>query len=537
MKRTRPAILILELALWAAAAGLALLAATHARGDWTASVCRIRAGRGLGTGAIFAQDATAWYILTNAHVAGRRGNRLQVEFFNAAGQQHPPLPGEVVWSQFAPHMIGYARDAAIVRVRRFPSFAPEILTLDDGSYPPAPGDAVLSCGCPEGRPPKLLQARIVAAGPQVFDFRPAGLPGRSGSPILSADGRRIIGLLTWGNDEQGSAQTAANIRAAFAGIRPRLGAWRRTSQRSYPASDPPPARLERGPRQWHPGEWHPGEFAEQPPPLVPIRWPFTCPRCGRGSTEADCPNCGPGGGRTGGRPGGGEFAPWEGPGSAPPNDTPPPSNANPPSTAGPQAPYVEKPTPGVTTADLAHALKALEDRLAAQYAAREAAPGPPGPIGPSGPPGEPGQPGAAGQIASLGQPPAKFADRWATGRFKGSDFLAGLAAAASAAVGLPPVAGWLAGKLASRGAARAETLVRDRSAAHHLTVDGPPPTVNTRQINQYVPLEINREGLAYSEALATYARAYPGSAPIVQSLERLKNQILAGRPMAGFSTN
>ena len=44
------------------------------------STCRIFAGNARGSGVIFDADADSYRVLTNAHVVGRRGNRVDLEF-------------------------------------------------------------------------------------------------------------------------------------------------------------------------------------------------------------------------------------------------------------------------------------------------------------------------------------------------------------------------------------------------------------------------------------------------------------------------
>ncbi|TWU58501.1 hypothetical protein Poly51_12800 [Rubripirellula tenax] len=54
--------------------------------------CRIFAGNARGSGVIFDADEDSYRVLTNAHVVGRTGNRVSLEFEHS-GYRSGPIPG------------------------------------------------------------------------------------------------------------------------------------------------------------------------------------------------------------------------------------------------------------------------------------------------------------------------------------------------------------------------------------------------------------------------------------------------------------
>lgn len=54
--------------------------------------CRIFAGNARGSGVIFDSDEDNYHVLTNAHVVGRTGNRVNVEFEHS-GYRSGPIHG------------------------------------------------------------------------------------------------------------------------------------------------------------------------------------------------------------------------------------------------------------------------------------------------------------------------------------------------------------------------------------------------------------------------------------------------------------
>lgn len=199
------------------------------------AVVRIQNGNGIGSGCVIAKDENYLFCLTNAHVAGRQvGQSVRVEFWSK-GYKSAPLTGIVVRAWYVDQ---YRRDIAIVAVERR-----MLGSVDPPAIPLArPGDVVdlrsfKTVGCPGGVWPNEVAGHAYAhdasAGDCVY-FRPAPAPGRSGSPILSADGSKVVALIAWRNDEgdrdgtgedgsYGIAMTHREIWAAIQGRGPGTG--------------------------------------------------------------------------------------------------------------------------------------------------------------------------------------------------------------------------------------------------------------------------------------------------------------------------
>ena len=193
------------------------------------AVVRITNGGSMGSGCVFTSTDTHVWILTNAHVAGQtRGNRVQVEFFYN-GRISTKVPGVVgaAWYRQGGH-----RDIAMVAVdrSRLGQWMPSVIPIAPAGST-VNWNHVLTIGCPQGRWPSAMMGhgfRHESYAGDVVLFYPAPAPGRSGSAILSADGKQIIGLIAWRSDggsgdgraaggPHGIAMTHKEIHAAWTG--------------------------------------------------------------------------------------------------------------------------------------------------------------------------------------------------------------------------------------------------------------------------------------------------------------------------------
>ena len=180
--------------------------------------CRIFAGTARGSGVIFDSDADSYHVLTNAHVVGRRGNRVEAEFEHS-GYRSGRIAGRVVRSQIAPNS---SLDLAIVELPRsaFPGPMPvlplaEVMPGAEGS---ADGDTVLTVGAQGGAAVSLQRGHVVRQTPGLIYYKPEALPGRSGSPLINATATAVIGLVAWRTgDGQGLAMSTAAITSFLRG--------------------------------------------------------------------------------------------------------------------------------------------------------------------------------------------------------------------------------------------------------------------------------------------------------------------------------
>ena len=173
---------------------------------------RIRNGSSMGSGTVFRENADAFYVLTNAHVAGTRlGNRVNLEFWHR-GHQSRSVIGETVAVAYLP---GNSRDIAVVRVdrQRLGQYVPPVIPLADETTG-TPSGQVFSVGCPSGRWPTAFDGYILDESASVdrdllqqrtVRFVPMPAGGRSGSALFSFASSQptIVGLIAWRSTPEG----------------------------------------------------------------------------------------------------------------------------------------------------------------------------------------------------------------------------------------------------------------------------------------------------------------------------------------------
>ncbi|QDT10916.1 trypsin-like peptidase domain-containing protein [Planctomycetes bacterium K23_9] len=192
--------------------------AIHANDDSADRVlrasCRIFAGNARGSGVIFDTDEDSYHVLTNAHVVGRIGNRVSLEFEHS-GYRSGRIPGRVVRSHNARNT---SIDLAIVELPRseFPGPMPVVPLAGVGFKEETP--TVLTCGAQGGAAVSLQRGHIVRRTRSLIYYKPEALPGRSGSPLFNESGSHIIGLVAWRTgDGHGLAVNAAVVRSFVGG--------------------------------------------------------------------------------------------------------------------------------------------------------------------------------------------------------------------------------------------------------------------------------------------------------------------------------
>ena len=162
--------------------------------------CRIFAGNARGSGVIFDADEDNYHVLTNAHVVGRTGSRVRLEFEHS-GYRSRPIAGRVVRSHIARNS---SIDLAIVELPRsaFPGPMP-VVPLAEGdaqSNGLLDGETVLTVGAQGGAAVSLQRGHVVRRTRGLIYYKPEALPGRSGSPLYSTSKvPRVVGLVAWQN--------------------------------------------------------------------------------------------------------------------------------------------------------------------------------------------------------------------------------------------------------------------------------------------------------------------------------------------------
>lgn len=164
---------------------------------------RVSVSGGTGTGTIFKEDAQFYYILTNAHVA--TANRVGLEFT----KNHYPSPryqGEVTY-----RVLRSGVDVAVVRVAK--SALPAGIDLP--VIPLAKSNEVVkelflvTSGCQAGERPSIQNTITTRDTNNLIYYLPTSRPGRSGSALVSRDGKTIQGLVAWMTDRGPSSEGLA----------------------------------------------------------------------------------------------------------------------------------------------------------------------------------------------------------------------------------------------------------------------------------------------------------------------------------------
>lgn len=171
------------------------------------AVCRVNNSKGLGTGTVFSQDNTNFYILTNYHVVGN-SQYVKVEFFRS-GYKSNPLDASVVWRAYQENT---DIDFAILAVNKgwFGNYPPRVIPLAPPTYQPKAGYYIAAVGCPQGRWANGWEGKIDGLDSFRVIFTPPPLGGQSGSGITvlikNDEGEwntHIGALLTWRIGKQG----------------------------------------------------------------------------------------------------------------------------------------------------------------------------------------------------------------------------------------------------------------------------------------------------------------------------------------------
>ena len=183
------------------------------------AACRINAGGSRGSGVVSWEDAQNYYVLTNAHVA--RTNAW-VEFW-LAGEMSKPIASYLVWRR-----LDNTYDLAILRVPKqsLGGFELPVVTLAPANSRLRPYEQIVSVGCANASWQTIFSGHVKQVNQSRVYFVPMPAPGRSGSPLFSADGRYVVGIVGWrsnsGNldgrtdrDGMGLAMPASLIWSAF----------------------------------------------------------------------------------------------------------------------------------------------------------------------------------------------------------------------------------------------------------------------------------------------------------------------------------
>ncbi len=197
----------------AAAASLVMLSASRCGAslpDCADAVCRISAADGsCGSGCVFEIDAQWVYVLTAAHVVGNE-TAVRCEFWRD-GHKSECLAGQVCRRNAAV-------DAAVVAVpaASLGGVLPAAIPLAPRGTVVQAGQTLVSIGCANGGWATGWKGHAVPAdAEELLSAAPAN--GRSGSPILNAEGAQIVGVLVarTADDAEGIGVPISQVYAAL----------------------------------------------------------------------------------------------------------------------------------------------------------------------------------------------------------------------------------------------------------------------------------------------------------------------------------
>lgn len=164
---------------------------------------RVSVSGGTGTGTIFREDDQYYYVLTNAHVATNQEVGLE---FTKDHYPSPRFKGSLVT-----RVMRSGIDVAVVRIAK--SALPQGMTLP--VIPLATPEQVTSelflvtSGCQAGERPSVQLTLTTRTTNGLIYYLPTSRPGRSGSALISRDGKTIQGLVAWMTDNSAKSEGLA----------------------------------------------------------------------------------------------------------------------------------------------------------------------------------------------------------------------------------------------------------------------------------------------------------------------------------------
>jgi len=185
------------------------------------ATCRVRCGDGsTGTGCVFAiADGQVW-VLTAAHVVDS-ATQVTCEFWRA-GHQSRPLAAVV-----AGRSAGYDVATVVLSEAQFEGLLPEVVPLAPPEFVVRPGQTLTSAGCARGAWATALKGHARGYSGTDLYFVPPPANGRSGSALMDAEGRYIVGVVRarTGDDSTGIASSIQAVYAAFGTPQQRSSAY------------------------------------------------------------------------------------------------------------------------------------------------------------------------------------------------------------------------------------------------------------------------------------------------------------------------
>jgi hypothetical protein len=180
---------------------------------------RITVGNSCGSGAIVGRSQSGQAIvLTNAHVAGtREGRTVNVQRWNSDGTSEKGTAAIIA----AGYKRGASLDFALVKCNV--GFAEGVTPVPLAQRYPDRSKMITTTGSPRCEWPSMQVLKIENDQGQVLSWYPEAISGRSGSSLIeqTAEGPRVVGLLTWAGGGKGLGQPTPLILDALSGRVPK----------------------------------------------------------------------------------------------------------------------------------------------------------------------------------------------------------------------------------------------------------------------------------------------------------------------------
>ena len=193
-------------------------------GDVFDATCRVHSNGGIGSGVVFKDNKTHFWIMTAGHVVldkeGKKYNidNVYVDFFHNGYQSHK-IKAEIIFSSYKPiydeqgqHLESSTNDLAIIKIKKidlkkYPH--PKPIPLAKKDYDPKAKDVIVFCGGSAWS--TVWRGHIIREFEGGFSFMPIPIQGQSGSGVFDKKGEKIIGILIMGNDSEATAISHTKI--------------------------------------------------------------------------------------------------------------------------------------------------------------------------------------------------------------------------------------------------------------------------------------------------------------------------------------
>lgn len=173
----------------------------------------------VGSGVILDETEDHYVVMTNRHVAGIVGVSNSIDCFNW-GYKKKTVSSS---TKDAWYRKKGAIDLAILHVSKksLPGEMP-VISLADSKSELKQGDRIITVGSSSGRWPRTRIGHVNKIQDGLIYYTPTSIPGDSGGPVFSADGKNVVGITAWyyrdrSGKQFGLAMSANRIRDIMAG--------------------------------------------------------------------------------------------------------------------------------------------------------------------------------------------------------------------------------------------------------------------------------------------------------------------------------